>query len=259
MHVKRIIRFLEEQFREGKRADLILLPELSTIDYSRPAFDNLPELAEPLAGETFEEMAALAQRLGCAVSYGFPRVEDGHYTISQLVVGSSGQYLAHYDKIHLAQFGASAEKAYFTPGRRLGIFELAGLRLGILICYDFRFPELTRLMVNEGQLDVILHPVAFTRDGTYESWFHFVVTRALENQVYFVSVNRAGPEWGGSVFCPPWIDSRTKPVVMGQGEEARVFTVDRTIINAIRAQYPYGQDSLADYSILRPGKKERES
>ena len=252
-HVHNMARFLEAQCRQEGDINLIVLPELSTIKYASASFERLSVLAEPLYGDTFAEMAALAKRVDCAVSYGFPRVENGRYFISQVVIGASGQCLTYYDKLHLAQFGASEERDYFSGGNKLGIFELDGFRFGIIICYDFRFSDLIKLLVDAHQVDVILHPVAFTRDGTFESWRHFVVCRALENQVYYLSLNRAGRAWGNSIFCPPWVDEHTKPIILGQKEEARVFTIDKSVIRSVRETYPFRQDRLADYSTLATG------
>lgn len=248
--MRNVARFLEARCRREPGINLIVLPELSTIEYATASFEQLSVLAEPLQGETFAEMAALAKRVGCAVSYGFPRLENGQYFISQAVVGTSGQCLTYYDKLHLAKFGASEERDHFSRGRKLGIFELDGFRFGIIICYDFRFSDLIKLLVDEHQVDVILHPVAFTRDGTFESWHHFVVCRALENQVYFLSLNRAGRAWGNSIFCPPWVDAHTKPIILGEKEEACVITIDKSVIRSIRGTYPFRQDRLANYAAL---------
>jgi predicted amidohydrolase len=250
-HVARMIHTLEVKCGQQTSVDLILLPELSTIEYSVSSFARLPVLAEPLDGETFQAMSALARRVGAAISFGFPRVENGAYFISQQVVGPTGEYVTHYDKVHLAQFGASIERDYFSRGQKLGIFDLGEFRFGIVICYDFRFSPLLKLLVERHGVNVILHPVAFTRDGTYDSWHHFVVTRALENQVYFLSLNRAGQEWGGSFFCPPWIDNELKPVLLGCEENTYIFTLDKSLIRTIRQTYPFRQDRLSDYSQLR--------
>jgi predicted amidohydrolase len=258
-HVRNMIRFLEAQCRREEDISLIILPELSTIEYASATFKRLSVLAEPLYGETFEAMAALAKRAGCAVSYGFPRVANGQYYISQAVVGTSGQCLTSYDKLHLAQFGASVERDYFSSGSKLGIFELDGFRFGIIICYDFRFSDLMKLLVNEHQVDAILHPVAFTRDSTFASWHPFVVCRALENQVFFLSLNRAGPAWGNSIFCPPWIEDRIKPVILGEKEEAHLFTLDKSAICSARETYPFREDRLADYAVLATGDEEQEA
>ena len=249
-HVARMAQVLEARCSQEADAGLIVLPELTTISYSASSFANLGELAEPWGGETFATMAALAERTGWAICYGFPRVGNGRYYISQTVIGPSGQRLAAYDKLHLAQFGASIEQNYFTRGDKLAVFEWGGLRFGIIICYDFRFSDLIKRLVETYQVDAILHPVAFAKDETFASWHHFVVTRALEHQIYFLSVNQAGPMWGHSILCPPWIDGEMMPLVMGEGEEALFFELDRRIIQSAREIYPFRQDRLADYSIL---------
>jgi len=248
-----MVQYLELQCRREPDIALMLLPELSTIEYSSASFEQLEELAEPLEGETFAAMSALAKRVGCAISYGFPQVKDGNYFISQVVVGQSGQLLTTYSKLHLAHFGASMEQDYFSCGDRLSMFELGGFRFGTIICYDFRFSEMIKQLVIQHGVDVILHPVAFTKDATFASWHHFVISRALEYHVYFLSINRAGQAYGNSILCPPWIDDLTSPLTLGEEEEACIFTLDKQVIRSVRKTYPFRKDRLADYSVLGTG------
>lgn len=255
-HVRNIVQFLEASCQQEPDIDLILLPELTTIEYSANSFANLSELTEPLLGETFTEMATLAKKVGCAVSYGFPQVKNGSYFISQAVVGPSGECVANYSKLHLAQFGASMEQEYFSRGSKLAVFEWEGVRFGIIICYDFRFSELIRVLVNTHQVDVILHPVAFTKDGSFASWHHFAICRALEYQVYFLSINRAGEMWGNSILCPPWIDDHVQPTILSEKEEAHLFIIDKNSIRAARETYPFRLDKLADYTALEIGDRD---
>lgn len=252
-HVRRMLQVLEAVCRREPGVSLILLPELATIEYSVGSFEKLAELAEPLEGETFSAISAFAQNVGCAVCYGFPQVENGRYFISQVFVGQSGELLAYYNKLHLAHFGASMEPDYFSRGDKLAVIEYQGIRFGIIICYDFRFTELIKTLVNLHQVDVILHPVAFTKDNTFASWHHFVICRAMENQIYFLSVNRAGEAWGSSILCPPWVDDGTRPIVMGEREETRLMAIDKQIIHAVREMYPFSRDKLADYATLGKG------
>merc|ERR1712014_331238 len=88
----------------------------------------------------------------------------------------------------------------------LGVFEIKGVRIGLLICYDIRFPELSRKLCLEKGCDVVVHPCSWSKDGSYPSWPTFVMARAMENQVYWVSPNHAGKHFGGSMICPPWVD-----------------------------------------------------
>ena len=235
-----------------EEADLIALPELSLIEYSTEAFHNLKELAEPLQGETFSKISKLALDLNCAIAYGFPRFEMGKYFISHVVISKKGEYVTHYDKVHIAQFGASEEKPYFERGNKLGIFPIEEINIGLIICYDFRFPEYIRHLTRNYDVDLILHPSAFTRDNSFESWQHFVITRALENQVFFLSINRAGKEWGHSIFCPPWIDSNDKASIFGEEEECKIFEISKKRIKASRETYPFYADKLEHYEYLKP-------
>ncbi len=237
--------------RGEEKVNLVVLPELSSISYSRAAFDSLDELAEPLDGESFSVYSRLAASHKLYISYGIPRVENGKHFISQVVVGPEGKYVGHYDKLHVAHFGASMEKDYFLPGEDLLVFEVKGMRVAPIICYDFRFPELLKTLCISNGVDLILHSVAFYDDPSYPSWHSFAITRALENQVYFLSLNRAGDHYGSSIFCPPWIDHETRPTVLSKNEEFIVFGVDPRMIQNSRQTYPLRQDARDDYSAFR--------
>lgn len=251
-HLDRIAQLLGDAL-DRDRVDLVLLPELSTLDYSRASFDHLDRLAEPLDGPSFDVFSALARHHKTFIAYGFARQSDKPAApplITHAVVGPDGALVGHYDKLHTAQFGASMENDYFGRGGHLFTFDVAGFRIAPVICYDFRFPELIgRLTVDLGA-DLILHPVAFARDGAFESWHRFARVRAMENQVYVLSLNRAGQDFGHSIFCPPWVGKETPDVGFGDGEELKTFTLDAEAIKQARAAYPYRRDRLDDYAAL---------
>lgn len=233
--------------RSSVEVDLIVLPELSSIDYSRAAFDRLDELAEPLDGESFTVFSRLAKIHGAFVVYGMPRVAKGNYFISQAVVDPDGSYVGHYDKLHTAHFGASMEKDYFQTGNHLLTFEVKGVEVAPVICYDLRFPELYRELCCQRGVDLIVHAVAFYNDESYPSWHHFVVTRAMENQVYFLSLNRAGEDYGSSIFCPPWVDHNIKSVTLPKAETFKIFDVDPDMLKRAQEIFPFRADALESY------------
>ena len=228
--------------------DLIVLPELSSIDYSRAAFDRLDELSEPLDGESFTVFSRLAKAHSTFIAYGMPRVEKGNYFISQVIVDRDGNYVGHYDKLHIAHFGASMEKDYFQTGNRLLTFNVKGIKIAPVICYDLRFPELYRELCCERGVSLLVHAVAFYNDESYPSWHHFVVTRAMENQVYFLSLNRAGENYGSSIFCPPWIDHNIKSVILPKSETFKVFDVDPGMLHKAQEIFPFRADMLENYN-----------
>ncbi len=161
--------------------DLYVLPELSSSGYAEETFRNLACLAEDFDGASCRMFSSLTKKLKCSICFGFPRINGKKIKISQVVVDAGGEILALYDKVHLAQFGNSSEKTYFTPGKKVTTFRIGEARIGIALCYDFRFPEFIRKMAVKHGIDLLLHPSAFSRDSSFYSWHQFAVTRALEN------------------------------------------------------------------------------
>ncbi len=250
-HVGLIASLLIEHINDAGGVDLALLPELSTITYSKEAFDNLEELAEDLSGTSFSIFAEVARNTGATICFGMPRrADDGTFRISQVVIDDRGELVGYYDKLHVAQFGESIEKPYFKPGRHLLIFDVAGIKTAPIICYDHRFPDLTRTLAIKHGVDLILHPVAFYRDSTFASWHQFAITRAIENQVHLLSLNRAGENYGDSIFVPPWIEGWKQPLEFGDEESFRIIEVDNDFTAEMRQRYPYRKDSIGNYVDL---------
>ena len=232
-------------------ADILLLPELSTLDYASSTFANLTEVAEEDDGKSYKTWSNIAKTHHCWVLYGYARRSKHGYSIATGVVNPSGDLTGVYEKLHLAQFGASEEKNYFnTAGNQLLVFECNGFRLAPIICYDLRFAELTRTLVLQHKVDCILHTGAYARDPSFDSWHAFVKTRAMENQIYMVSLNRAGGNYGHSVFMPPWTDENTPPVFFAEhDEEYKMLTLDKAAIAQARKEYHFLDDRLPSYNL----------
>lgn len=249
-HISRVAAMVEKQLLMQK-ANMVVLPELASIDYSREAFRNLDALAEPKHGPSFEVWSAIARRHRVVVVYGFALQLSTGYTIATGVVDDEGKLIDVYHKLHLAQFGDSMEKEYLTTGdRRLVLFDINGFKVAPIICYDIRVPELCRTLAVDHQVDVIVHTGAYARDPSYHTWHAFAQTRAVENQLYFVSLNRAGHHFGGSIICPPWIDEQRQPLYLhDHREEFRMVTLHRSQITNARRDYTFLQDRLSGYNL----------
>ena len=249
-HVDNIISRISNKL-DRKRADLVVLPELATIDYSRDTFDQLKQLAEPLDGSSVSKMQELARRHRSAVVFGMPRIEGEDFYISQLVISGSGELVGCYDKLHICQYGASMEKEYFRRGNHLTVFEVAGIRFAPIICYDIRLPELSRNLTLNHQVDCILHCGAYFRDESFPSWHALATTRAIENQIDLLSINRAGTNYGNSIFCLPWMDEEKIAINFEPcSEDFRYLTIDSSSIQWVRQQYSFLSDKLDDYESL---------
>lgn len=236
--------------------DIYVLPELASSGYGLEAFRQLDHLAEDLKGPSYEAFAALAKAQQCFISYGYPkRQPGGKATISAAVVDPTGAIVADYDKWHVCQNGDCYEQTYFAPGQTpRSSFEVNGVRIGICICYDIRFPEIVRDLAIEEGIHLLLHPGGWPRDAGFRSWHPTVFTRAIENGIYIMSINRAGAENGHSVFCPPYPDFQTcHPTYLPdrEAEGMLVGKVDLQTLAETRKTYPLLQDRRADMYAKR--------
>ena len=251
-HLDRVAAKIRTRLRK-RRHDLVVLPELSSIDYSRVSFDNLDLLAESLDGPSLERFGPLAREFEAMIVYGIPRRGVDAYYISQVVVDDSGDPIGHFDKLHLAQYGASMEKDYFSRGSHMFVFRHGGITIAPIICYDIRMPELTRTLAIDHGVQLVLHCSAYFRDESFHSWHHFSVCRAVENQIYFLSLNRAGENYGNSIFCPPWIDEDNPGLRFPQtAEKFATVEVNANVIERVRRKYSLLDDRVANYSALAP-------
>ncbi|MGB0866732.1 MAG: carbon-nitrogen hydrolase family protein [Granulosicoccaceae bacterium] len=231
--------------------DLVVLPELSSIDYSRLSFEALDQVAEGLDGPSYQQWSKLAREHLTTIVYGFARrVSEGECRICSAVVGPDGVLIGYYDKLHLAQFGASMEQEYFRAGGELLVFEVQGFRIAPIICFDIRPPELCRQLVLQHGVDLILHMGAYYRDPSFSSWHAFAQARAVENQVYFLSLNRAGEQYGDSLFVPPWIDDHIHPTDFPDHDEAFLrLRCEREAMDTARRNYAFLAERLPSYDL----------
>ncbi len=113
--------------------------------------------------------------------------------------------------------------------------------------------ELTRTLAITHGVQLVLHCSAHARDESFHSWHHFSVCRAVENQICFLSLNRAGEDYGNSIFCPPWIDESSPGLRFPQtAEKFETIEVDTDVIERVRKIYPFLADRAGDYSAFAP-------
>ena len=175
---------------EGAR--LLVLPELFLTGYNIGA-DALHGQAEPADGPSAVQAAAIARASGVALLYGYPeRNADGRLYNSALLLGPFGETLANYRKTHL--FG-DMEREIFSAGEEPFVLaDLAGTRVGLLICYDVEFPELVRGLAVRGA-GLVAVPTALMRPYDFVPRMMLPV-RAFENQIFLIYANRCGEEAG---------------------------------------------------------------
>ena len=249
-HVSELCDRISKYLSERTPVDLVVLPELVTIPYSRETFESLPLFAETLSGASTEAFIELSQKINSSILFGMPYESDSRFFISQILVDPREGVVEIYSKMHLCHYGASCEKDFFEQGNKLITFDLCGWKVAPLICYDIRFPEMARSLVLEHGVDFLIHAAAYYRDESFGTWPHFAVTRAMENQIFLLSLNRAGPDYGGSIFCPPWIDDDHPVVCFDQlSEEFQVLELNSDAITQARERYTFLVDRHLKYSV----------
>ncbi|MEU8522144.1 carbon-nitrogen hydrolase family protein [Streptomyces sp. NBC_01216] len=217
---------------------LLLAPELFLTGYAIGA--DLARLAEPADGPSARAVAAIAVRHGLAVGYGYPERDTGRHGVlynAAQVFGPDGETLLRYRKTHL--YGAF-EHQWFTPGDDVVVqAELAGLRVGLMICYDVEFPENVRAQALAGT-DLLLVPTALMHPAEVVAE-SVVPVRAFENQMYVAYANRTGAEGdfefvGLSTLAGPDGTARARA---GRGDDLVIGEVDAELLAASRADNPY--------------------
>ncbi len=173
-------------------ADLVVLPELALCGYDNPA--KIRRMALANGGPTVVKLAGLAREKRQALALGYAeRDMDGLHN-ALLVIDADGRTLANYHKTHL---WSGYEAALFCPGKGLATFRLAGLRFGMVICYDLDFPETARTLALAG-MDCLLC-VSATSSGYDVVPRHIVPARAYENGCFVAFANRGDTD--GAVPC----------------------------------------------------------
>jgi predicted amidohydrolase len=167
---------------------------------------------------------------------------DGKGLNCALVAGPEGELVAEYAKMHPFSFGEEAR--HYAGGERAVVVDVAGVRVGLSVCYDLRFPELYRRMAGAEVVVVIANwPVA--REG---HWVTLLQARAIENQCYVVGCNRVGRDGGNTYGGRSLIvGPRGELVADGAAWEHVVSgEVDVGAVHAWRAAFPALQDIRSD-------------
>ncbi len=202
------IRKIEDNVIKAKQqgAELIIFPEFSLTGYT--VRDRVYELAETIPGHSTTVLEKLAKKTGTYIVFGMPELsEKTQATIynAAVLVGPDG-FVGKYRKMYLPTHSVFEEKRYFRPGCKAGVFDTKLGKIGLIICYDIFFPEVSRLTRLKGaQLIVCISASPATRRTFFET---LTAARAIENTAFLAYVNLVGIEdglqfWGGSRLIAP--------------------------------------------------------
>jgi len=220
-------------------ADVLVLPETWNTGFFPK--ENLAELCDRDSERVKKEIGALAAKFHVNIIAGsVSNLRGGKVFNTANVFDREGNCIASYDKTHL--FTPMGEDDYYTPGSSLCRFKLDGKNCGLIICYDVRFPELTRSLTVKG-LDMLFVVSQWPKVRT----FHLrslTTARAIENQMFVVCCNSCGTAGdtvygGNSSIIEPWGETIA---LAGEHEEIITADCDFTILDNIRSTIPVFRD-----------------
>ncbi|AWB94996.1 hydrolase [Agromyces badenianii] len=235
----------------ARGARLVVFPEYSSYFTPEPG-EDWSTAAEPLDGAFATHLSALADRLGVHLVAGMIERRDsdrdrGHdrdrgsgrrvaNTVVALAPGAG--IVARYRKLHLYDAFGQQESAWVEPGaiEPPETFEAGGIRFGLQTCYDARFPEVTRRIVDAGA-DVVCMPAEWVRGPLKEAhWRVLTTARALENTVYVAAADQAPPMGAGNsmIVDPMGVELAT----IGEATDVAVAWISKERIDAVRRVNP---------------------
>lgn len=237
-NMNNMLELMEKAASANTKPDVIVLPEMWNTGY---ALDRIQELADPMGQETSSMLSDFARRHRIQVVGGSvaERVDNEIYN-SMYVFNRNGEQVAKYSKIHL--FRLMDEEKHLQAGQHTVAFDLDGIKAGASICYDIRFPELSRTLALGGA-QVLFVPAEWPHPRLHH-WRTLLMARAIENQMYVVACNRVGTSgdtdfFGHSMIIDPWGE------VVAEGDEQESIltgTLDRNLPDEVRGRIPVFED-----------------
>lgn len=236
------LAYVREALRRvaGEGANLAVLPEMWSSGFS---YRNLNELAQRTAG-IVAELQELSRELKLVICGSMPE-PHGEKVFNTIHLLDNGTLAGIYRKLHL--FSLLGEDKAFDGGDSWLLADTSIGRVGVIICYDLRFPELSRRLAVEGA-QVICVPAQWPKPRQ-EHWRTLLRARAIENQLFVVSCNTCGPVGKLDFFGMSMIIDPKGEVLAEAGEEERDVcgALDLQLMRDWRAQIPCFNDRRPEY------------
>ncbi|MFP1878255.1 deaminated glutathione amidase [Lonsdalea quercina] len=241
------IRLMHEATVAGAR--LLVLPEAVLARDNADAEWGINH-AQPLNGPFVSQLLSASESSSLTVVFTLHTPAEEGRVYNTLLVLREGEVLAHYHKLHLYDAFSWQESKRVTPGEMLPpVIDIDGVKIGMMVCYDLRFPEMARMLANKGA-DALVLPAAWVKGAHKEMhWELLNRARALENTCYLIAVGECGVKnIGNSMVVDPM------GVVVAQAtEEPALLFADLSLerIQRVRRQLPVLNHSRFEPPVLR--------
>ena len=208
----RTVKAYLEKIRD-ENPDFVILPEMFCCPYQT---ENFPIYAEKEGGPVWQQLSAYAKQYGVYLIGGSMPEKDaeGNVYNTCYVFDREGKQIGKHRKVHLFDIDVKGGQTFkesdtLTAGDSDTVFDTEFGKMGVMLCFDIRFPELSRMMVNDGAR-IVFVPAAFNMTTGPAHWELSFRTRALDNQIYMVGCAPARDvsvgyiSWGHSIVTDPW-------------------------------------------------------
>jgi deaminated glutathione amidase len=259
VNLARVTGAMSEAARQG--ASLAVFPEATQARFG----SDLRAIAEPLDGAFGTGLAGAARATGVALVAGvFEPAPDGRVYNTAAAYDGTGTLVAAYRKLHLFDALGQQESAVVAPGSEPVVVDLAGMRVGLMTCYDLRFPELARTLATRGA-ELIVVPAAWAAGPLKEDqWVTLVRARAIENTVWVAAAGQVPDPSAPPVSAPTGIGRSmlvdpegTVRASLGPTADLSVTELDSTVTGRVRAAMPCLRHRRDD--VLAAGSAHRET
>ena len=210
-NVRTVKTYLEKI--KDENPDFVILPEMFCCPYQT---ENFPIYAEKEGGPVWQQLSGYAKQYGIYLIGGSMPEKDaeGNVYNTSYIFDREGKQIGKHRKVHLCDIDIKGGQTFkesdtLTAGDSDTVFDTEFGKIGVMLCFDIRFPELSRMMVNDGA-KVIFVPAAFNMTTGPAHWELSFRTRALDNQIYMVGcapardVSAGYISWGHSIVTDPW-------------------------------------------------------
>ena len=210
-NVRTVKAYLEKI--KDENPDFVILPEMFCCPYQT---ENFPIYAEKEGGPVWQQLSGYAKQYGIYLIGGSMPEKDaeGNVYNTSYIFDREGKQIGKHRKVHLFDIDFKGGQTFkesdtLTAGDSDTVFDTEFGKIGVMLCFDIRFPELSRMMVNDGA-KVIFVPAAFNMTTGPAHWELSFRTRALDNQIYMVGcapardVSAGYISWGHSIVTDPW-------------------------------------------------------
>lgn len=234
-NIEKIKYYTKEAVEKG--ADFIIFPEVSNTGFFPKNYGSVSVVKDEIKdilglSDSLSKKGRSKKEFGILIVMGLAeKDEEENNLFSSAVIINSGKILGMYRKTKI--FPLTDEIKYFSPGEpNIQVFNTPAGKIGLLICYEVRFPEISRELTYQGAQFLII-PAQFPYERI-SHWTALLRARAIENQIFVLGANCAG--YGSSMIIDPWGEVLAKAEV---GEELITADIDINELERIRKEYPF--------------------